>query len=195
MRGIFGPGTLVLGGGAFLLVGFLVVGFVLPGTWEATAEASIDVALEDLQPYLDSPEGWREWTPWPDSVQAGPGPTRGPGATMTWTDPELGSGSFRIDDVDAGAGSGSPRTIAYSVEVEGVGGSAMRTTGTLTLVDVGDATRLVWREEGDLGSNPLMGYWALAMERAQGTEMSKSLDRLAEVASRRSVTSEPAPTR
>lgn len=193
IRGVFGPGTLVLGGGSVLLAGFLAVGFFLPGTWEATAESTIGLPAHTLRLYLDSPDGWQQWTPWPDSLAAGLGPSRGPGATMTWSDPELGSGSFRIVDVDSGAAQPSPHTIAYAVEVEGVGGGVLRTRGTLTLVEVGDSTRVVWHEEGDLGNNPLMGYWALSMGGAQSAEMQKSLDRLAEVASE--ITSSPEPTR
>ncbi len=196
IRGIiFGPGTLVLGGGAALLVGFLAVGFILPSTWQATAEATIGAPLDSVQALLDSPEGWRRWTPWPDSTAPGPGPEKGPGASMTWSDPELGSGAFRIVTVNVGASVDGPRTIAYSVEVEGAAGGALQTQGTLTLNARGDSTRVVWREEGDLGNNPLMGYWALSMERAQGTEMGKSLDRLAEVAGGAQITSSPEPTR
>lgn len=195
IRGVFGPGTLVLGGGAALLVGFLAVGFILPSTWQATAEARIDAPMDSVQALLDSPEGWRRWTPWPDSTAPAPGPEKGPGASMTWSDPELGSGAFRIVDVDVGASVNGPRTIVYAVEVEGAAGGALRTQGTVTLEAVGASTRVVWQEEGDLGSNPLMGYWALSMERAQGTEMGKSLDRLAEVAGGSQVTSSPEPTR
>lgn len=189
IRGIFGPGTLVLGGGAALLIGFLAVGFLLPGTWAATAEATLPVPAYTLTAYLDSPRGWQEWTPWPDSVSPGPGPDGGAGSSMTWTDPDLGSGSFRIESVDADGG------VRYVVEVEGAGGSPMRTRGAITLTPTGDSTRVSWREEGDLGSNPLMGFWAIFMERAQGTEMQKSLDRLAEVATGGQVMSEPGPTR
>jgi len=195
IRGVFGPGTLVLGGGALLLVGFLAAGFFLPGTWEATAEASIDAPIDSVQALIESPEGWRRWTPWPDSVAPGPGPRRGPGSSMTWADPELGSGAFRIEQVEGGPSDSGPRTVTYSVEVEGVAGDVLLTAGVVTLEAAGGSTRLVWREEGDLGSNPLMGYWALFMERAQGTEMGKSLDRLAEVATGRQITSSPEPTR
>jgi len=181
-RSIFGPGTVVLGGGAVLLVGFLAVGFFLSGTWSATVEARVAASPGELAPYLESPEGWRSWTTWPDSVQ-GSGPERGPGATMSWADPELGTGSFRIEEVDADGG------VTYSVEVGGVGG-ALRTDGVITLVASGDSTLVRWREEGDLGRNPLMGYWALSMERAQSAEMEKSLGRLDEV-----VRSGPSPTR
>jgi hypothetical protein len=41
---------------------------------------------------------------------------------------------------------------------------------------------VTWREEGDLGWNPLMGYWALSMNRAQSQELAKGLDRLRSVA-------------
>ncbi|NNL31480.1 MAG: hypothetical protein HKO77_10675 [Gemmatimonadetes bacterium] len=195
IRGVFGPGTIVLGGGAVVLIGFLAIGLFLPGTWDATAEVHVHAPLDSVQVLLDSPDGWRRWTPWPDSVAPGPGPRRGPGASMTWSDSELGSGTFRVEEVGGTASSDGPRTIAYTVEVEGVAGETLRTLGTVTLRAMGDSTRVVWREEGDLGNNPLMGFWALSMERAQGTEMGKSLDRLAEVAGGGQITSSPGPTR
>ena len=51
----FSMGTIVLGGGALLLMGFLFVGFLLPGTWEATRSRHIDSAPESVFPHLDSP--------------------------------------------------------------------------------------------------------------------------------------------
>jgi hypothetical protein len=54
----------------------------------------------------------------------------------------------------------------------------MRATGAVTLTVEGDAVRVVWHESGDLGRNPLMGYWALSMGRAQSEELSKGLERL-----------------
>lgn len=176
MRGTFGPGTIVLGGGAVLLVTFLAVGFFLPGTWEAEAEARLNVSAEALLPLLDAPEGWRRWTTWPDSGLTRSGPERGAGAHIAWDDRELGTGTFRIDGVERG------ERVSYSVEVGGAGDAVMRTHGTLTLHPEGDVTLVRWREEGDLGRNPLMGYWALSMERAQSVEMAKGLDRLAEAA-------------
>lgn len=176
VRTMLGPGTLVLGAGAALLIGFLAAGLLLPGTWEAQVEARVPVSAIELLAYLDSPEGWREWTTWPDSALTRSGPDRGAGAALSWDDEELGTGTFRIDAVDAEGG------VIYSVEVEGAGGGMMRTEGRLVLAPAGDSTDVRWQESGDLGGNPLMGYWALFMERAQGAEMRKSLERLAEVA-------------
>ena len=54
----------------------------------------------------------------------------------------------------------------------------MTTSGIITLQAIGSATIASWREEGDLGRNPLMGYWALSMESAQSAEMAKNLETL-----------------
>jgi uncharacterized protein YndB with AHSA1/START domain len=166
----FSIGTKILGGGALVLILFLVVGFLLPGTWDAEATRLVAARPEAVFRYLDSPEGWRAWTPWPDSGVVRSGPATGKGATLSWSDPNLGSGSFSLVDVTP------PERVAYEVDV---GSGSMRTHGTVTLTPEDDGVRVTWHEAGDLGHNPLMGYWALSMGRAQGQELSKSLDRLA----------------
>jgi len=173
IRGLFGPGTIVLGGGAVLMIVFLAIGFFLPGSWAATAETTIAATPEALLEYLDSPEGWRTWTPWPDSI-ARTGPERGAGAIISWESREFGTGSFQIAE-------SALTGVAYAVSVVGAGETPMRTVGTVTLTPANGGTRVVWEESGDLGRNPLMGYWAMSMDRAQSTELGKSLDRLAEV--------------
>ncbi|MEM7415730.1 MAG: SRPBCC family protein [Gemmatimonadota bacterium] len=167
---LFGPGTLVLGGGAVILIGLLVVGLFLPSEWSASAERAVAADAETVLTLLDAPEGWREWTTWPDSTQRS-GPDRGTGARMSWEDRELGSGSFRIEEATASS-------VSYAVEVAGVGGSLI-TRGTITLIEGSTGTTIQWEERGDLGSNPLMGWWGLTMERAQSRELTKSLDQLA----------------
>lgn len=165
----FSLGTRILGGAAVLLIGLLMLGFLLPSDWEARAsKVFADAAPEDVYPLLDAPEGWRVWTAWPDSGLDRSGPERGSGASMAWDDPELGEGTFRIVEVSP------PERVTYEVAV----GRTMRTTGTLTLASDGDGVRVSWREEGTLGPNPLMGYWALFMDRAQTAELERSLDRL-----------------
>jgi hypothetical protein len=176
MHGPFGPGTIVLGGGSLLLAIGLLIGFLLPGTWEAQASMAIQATPVELQSYLDSPEGWQEWTTWPDSGLVRSGPDRGAGAKISWNDDELGSGSLTIGGVMEG------RSVEYSVEVEGAGGAIMRTHGVVTLTPTAQGVDVVWHEDGDLGRNPLMGFWALSMERAQSTEMAKGLDRLSSLA-------------
>ena len=161
-------GTLAILGAATLLIGLL-----LPGTWTAERTDRLDAAPDDVYRLIDAPEGWRAWTPWPDSGLVASGPARGAGAAITWDDPELGDGSFRI--VEA-----LPRELVrYEVAVQG---GRMRTEGTLRLSPESGGTRVTWTEHGDFGRNPLMGWWALFMERAQGAQMAQSLERLGEAA-------------
>lgn len=174
IRGPFGPGTFVLGGGALILFGVLVLGFFLPTDWAVDAEAHIDADVPQLLTWLDSPEGWQAWTTWPDSGLSRSGPARGSGSAMSWDDQELGSGTFRIDQVTG-------NSVSYAVEVAGAGGTVMGTRGTIELEPDGTGVRVRWHEEGDLGRNPIMGFWALSMERAQTAELGKSLDRLTQL--------------
>ena len=164
----FSVGVWILGGGAVLLTVFLVIGFLLPGDWEASASRVISGRPETVLGYLDSPEGWEAWTPWPENGVQRSGPARGPGARLSWDDPDLGSGSFTLYTVE-------PGRVTYAVDVEG---GAMHSTGVLTLTAAEGGVRVDWHEEGDLGRNPLMGYWALSMGRAQSEELAKGLERL-----------------
>jgi hypothetical protein len=169
----FSIGTKVLGGGALLLALVIIAGFLLPTDWEAEAELVADVPPEAVFRYLDSPEGWRDWTTWPDSGVERSGPPRGEGAALAWDDPELGSGSFTLTTVEPAV------RVAYRVEVEG----SMITEGAISLSAEPAGLRIHWSERGNLGRNPLMGFWALSMDRAQTDELAKGLERLAAVAS------------
>lgn len=167
-RGPLSIGVVVLGGGALLGVLFIVVGYLLPTDWEARAERLIAHPAQAVFRYVDSPEGWRDWTTWPESGVTRSGPPRGEGATLAWDDAELGSGSFALTRVVPG------ERVAYRVEVEGT----MLTEGEIALTPEGEGVRVTWLERGNLGRNPLMGWWGLSMERAQSDELAKGLERL-----------------
>jgi hypothetical protein len=165
----FSVGVRVLGAGAALLFLFLAVGFALPGTWSAERTALLSTPPEVLFPLLERPAAWRDWTSWPDAGLVSVGPDAGVGAALAWDDAELGDGRFEIVEAVA------PSRVRYRVEVQG---GTLRTEGTFTLAAEGGGSRVTWREEGDFGWNPLLGYWALFMEKAQGQELEKALARL-----------------
>ncbi len=169
----FSVGVRLLGAGAALLLLFLGLGFALPGTWAAERTAVLSAPPEVLFPLLERPAAWSAWTAWPDSGLAAGGPERGVGARLAWDSRDLGSGSFEIVEAVAAT------RVRYRVAVQG---GSMRTDGTFTLAREGSGSRVTWREEGDFGWNPLMGYWALLMGRAQGRELEKALARLEEAA-------------
>lgn len=159
-------GARILGAGALLLVAFLVVGWILPGTWSARAATEIDASSQMVLGRVDGASGWRSWTTWPDSGTVEEGPEHGAGSSLSWDDPEVGSGVFQIRSVIGDT------VVLYRVRVHD---GAMTTEGAITLRRIDGATRVEWREEGDFGANPLMGYWARFMRKAQSREMEKSL--------------------
>lgn len=164
------------GGGAVLLLLFLGIGFVLPGNWTVERQAVLPVPPEEVFPFLDSPEGWAEWTPWPESGAERSGPPRGTGSSRRWDDAEWGDGIFTITAAEP------PRSIAYRVEVEE---GSLVTEGSILLEPAhGDSTLARWVETGDFGWNPLLGWISLLMDRLQGREMERSLHRLGERVSR-----------
>jgi len=161
---------IILGTLALFFLGFLVVGLLLPSGWDAERTTVLTAEAEDVLPFLVAPARWTEWTPTPDSGVDAFGPTEGPGAGYRWDDPAYGEGEFRITAVTP------PGEIRYEVDVEG---GSIRILGLIVLEPAGDATTLVrWREEGDFGWNPLLGYLASRMNELQGTQMEASLSAL-----------------
>lgn len=172
MRSPFGPGVTILGSLALIMILFLFIGLLLPGTWEATASVRIPASPEVTYLHLDSPADWNQWTTWPETGVRMVGNPSGEGSGFTWDDPELGNGAFSIIEAQ------EPELIRYQVQMQD---GVMHIDGLLELSPEEDGTRILWKESGDLGVNPLMGYWALSMNRMQTAELEKSLNRLLQV--------------
>ena len=163
----------MLGVGALGLVLLLVIGAALPGTWaieRSTVMQAPAARVFDLLTHLDR---WEEWTPWPSMELVRSGPAFGVGAQMSWDDPFAGDGVFRIVTSEPNS------LLSYRVSVQG---GAITTNGALRLEERDGVTHVQWRETGDFGWNPLMGYAALTMNRTQGTELERGLARLKSVA-------------
>lgn len=157
---------------AALSLGFVAVGYFLPGTWNAEQTREIQASPEHVYASVAGARGWAEWAPWPEAGESFEGPETGVGSARVWDDPELGSGRFEIVDAL------EPERVSYRVELEEGG---FEVEGRLYLEPTNDATRIRWREEGDFGRNPILSYTARRMEEAQAEQMARALDSLAHV--------------
>ncbi len=162
------PLAKVFGGIAAVLVTLMLIGVVLPGTWSAEASIRIEAAPTEVFPYLNDLSRWDRWTNWGDVNSELSNPSRSAGASRSWDDPTFGSGSVTITS------SAPPSSVRYEVEIEG----SASVTGELTIEAVEGASLVTWREEGDFGRNPLMGYVARGMSESQGTQMAEGLEKL-----------------
>ncbi len=162
------PLAKVFGGIATVLVTLMLIGFLLPGAWSAEASIRIEAAPTEVFPFLNDLSRWDGWTNWGDIESELSDPPRNVGASRSWDDPNFGSGSVTITS------SVAPTLVRYEVEVEG--GASV--SGELRIEAVEGASRVTWREEGDLGRNPLMGYVARSMPESQGAQLAEGLEKL-----------------
>ena len=132
-------------------------------------EADLPCPPGEVFPLLEDMEAWRVWAALPDSGTHLFGPERGAGAGVRWDDPRYGSGEVMI------TASRPNELVQYSVEVEG---GALLIQGYLALIPSDSGTHLRWREEGEFGWNPLLGYAARGMSSTQAEAMRAGLDRL-----------------
>lgn len=164
---LFRFGAIVFGALALILVGLLVVGVLLPSTWVVERSTTIAASPAEIYPLLESARAWEEWTPSPETGYTYFGPETGEGSGRRWDDPGYGEGVFVITEPQP------PSRLRYRVEVEE---GAIRIHGELLLVATADGrTEVTWREEGDFGWNPLLGFLAGKMEELQGAQLERSL--------------------
>ncbi len=162
------PLAKVFGAIGAILVTVMLIGLVLPGTWSVEASIQIEASPAEVFPYLNDLGRWDRWTNWGEIDSELSSPSQSAGASRTWDDPGLGTGSVTITE------SGSLTFVRYVVEVEG-GASVL---GELTIEAVGATSRVTWREEGDFGRNPLMGFVARGMPESQGAQLAEGLEKL-----------------
>ena len=156
----------ILGG---VLVLYLLVGLLMPGTWAANQKGVTVASPSTVFPFLNRMDMWQLWAPMPGSGSEFFGPSEGVGAGMRWDDPQYGSGEIQI------TGSVPNAEVVYSVEVEN---GALIVQGRFSLTPQASGTLLQWEESGDFGWNPLMGYAARGMGSSQAEAMRVSLERL-----------------
>ena len=165
----------VLWSAVAILVAGLLIGFLLPGTWQAQRSAIIAAPPERVFALVDSPKTWGEWAPLLNINATFEGPEHGAGAVRRWDDPQIGDGVFTIVSAEPS------HQVDYRVEVQK---GALKTEGTITLDPAPGGTRVTWVEHGDFGHNPMLGYIAHNMNKTQGAEMEGALQKLGELATK-----------
>ncbi len=160
---------------AVVFTSLILIGLILPGTWAVERSLEMPAAPEQVFAYVNDVARWDAWTDWPEAAAERFGPPAGVGAGRRWNDAEFGDGVFTIVESVAG------ERVRYRVEVED---GSMITEGTIALDGLAEGTRVTWRESGDFGWNPILGYVARAMDRLQGRELEMGLERLRDASSR-----------
>ena len=151
------------------------IAFVLPRTWEVTREIQIQAFPADIHHVVVDLETWKDWSPWglmadnAANTEVG-AHSKGVGATLAWSGPEVGAGSLRVLSEDRRSGlkfdlalRGGKEQVKGSIDYEEVRRGECRVTLTLN---------------GDVQSNVIGRYIAFGRKYGLGGDLASALARL-----------------
>ncbi len=158
----------------------LLGGLLLSPKFNVSRSASIGAAPEAVYALVADPRRWKEWSVWnqrdPQMAMTYSGAASGAGAVWAWKSVSEGDGRMTFTEAEPG------RRIAYELYFPDFGTTS---TGALTLAPEGGGTRITWTIAGDMGSNPMMRWMALAMDSLVGKDFDAGLANLKALAERR----------
>jgi hypothetical protein len=163
----------------------LLVGLFLPSAWTVERSTLVQARPESIAPFITDLRRWEQWAAWskqmdPEATWTFFGATAGAGAKMAWRGPKMGIGLLHLTAVEADL-------IRYEMQMEGSlegegeqlrmkGGSPGK--GSFTFAPEGGATRVTWRDEGEMGLNLAGRYFVPMLERMLGEHFEIGLGKL-----------------
>ena len=157
-----------------ILALLLLVGLFLPRIYRVQRVTTIRATPDAVYTQLAGLRHWPEWTVWNQELDPGAriefeSPETGTGAAYHWSGAKLGRGRLRLTKAEPNKG------VWYDLDFDG---GKLTAIGALTLEPAGDAVKVVWWNEGDVGRNPVSRYVGLFMDRLLGPDMEQGLARL-----------------
>jgi len=158
---------------ASLAVLLTLVGFLLPSKFRVERSTEIRAPAEKVYALVQDPREWAKWTVWnqrdPRMTMSYSGAPSGQGAKWSWQSKSEGNGAMEFTRAEP------HKLVEYRLSFPDFG---MSSTGLLTLTGGATGTRLSWSNEGEMGANPFMRYFALVMDRMAGPDFEQGLARL-----------------
>ena len=153
---------------------FVLVGFLLPSTYAVERSVTIQAQPEAIHALVGDLRKWPEWTAWdkeldPQAVFAYDGDPTAVGGAQRWNGPKMGKGKLSITATDPAKG------LAYALDFDD---GKYLSSGTLTYLPEGGATKVTWTNGGALGANPINRWFGLLMDSMMGPDFEKGLGRL-----------------
>jgi len=157
-----------------LPVVWLLVSLFLPSRYRVERALLMKTTAGAVLTRINTLKTWPEWTAWtvakyPDMRISFSGPEAGVGATYSWQGKSTGHGTLKITRSDPEKG------IGYDLDFEN---GKYLSRGAILLEPAGDAVKVTWSNEGDLGWNPVSRYFGLLMDRMMGPDFEEGLRNL-----------------
>ena len=150
-----------------------LISFALPRTYRVERSIDINAPMIAIYPRIYNPKDWALWSVWnrrdPGMAMTYSGEPAGRGAKWAWQSTSEGSGKMEFTAAEF------DKLIAYKITFTDFDGEL---AGRFEFSQAGKAVRVRWIGEGDVGGNPIMRYFAIAMDRMIGPDFEGGLNNL-----------------
>lgn len=163
---------IILGALGALAVLAVAIGFILPSKRRVERSLMINAPPSAIYPLIANfKTGWPQWTPFGPSEYPGlkmtyAGPDEGVGASQSWDSEKSGDGRLTITKADR------IRGIEYDMVTMH---DSFRLTGALICEPTAGGTKVIWRDDMDLGNNLFHRYMGLMVDKPLGSSFEKGL--------------------
>ena len=164
----------IVGVVALLVVALVAIGMLLPRQVEVERSLELSAPADAVFPHINSLEAMSAWSPWmdrdPDMVVKYSGPASGKGAKMEWTSEQsdVGNGKQEITE------SVPNKSVLTALDFGDMGTAK----AALILDPVGEATKVTWTLDADMGAGPIGRWMGLMMDDWVGADYEKGLGNL-----------------
>jgi hypothetical protein len=152
----------------------LGISIFLPSKWEVSRSIIIQAPPERIYPLVANfQNGWKEWSSFdyedPNIVYSYSGPAEGLGAKRAWLSKKMGNGYQII------TGAHLNQKVEFELYVTSTN---FYLKGYFELIPEGTGTKVIWKDYGDAGNNPMFRYMGFAMDSMMGKTFETSLQKL-----------------
>jgi hypothetical protein len=157
-------------GVALLVIG---IGFLMPSTYTIERNVRINAPAQDIFRHVKDLRKWQRWGVWfkrdPAMQVSYSGPGSSVGMQSSWISESQGNGRMEVIGIEE-----NQRFIysLYFIDMD------MGSTGELVFSPGEGKTLVTWRDQGDVGANPLYRYFAFFMDSMIGDDLQMGLDNL-----------------
>ena len=163
----------ILAGLAVFVVALVVAAYLLPRHYRVERSTVINAPVAKIFPRVADMRGWKGWTVWHErdpNIKNDYSPEQGVvGAWSAWESKKEGNGRATLTAIETG------QRLVYRLEFPDLG---MVSTGTFVFAAEGNATKVTWSDEGDLGMNPMSRWFGLFLDKMLGADFEAGLAKL-----------------
>lgn len=159
------------------LVGLVLFAYILPNRWQVERSILIAASRTSIFSYINNLQQWPSWTYFSEDHDntaqiSFHGPSSGIGASLYWAGEKLGDGKLTITESNPETG------VRYAMQIQGFYPAIF---GKISLITTTQGTKVIWKDQGELGNNPVNRYFGLLLEPTLGVGLEKSLAKLKEI--------------